>query len=428
MNRYPEYKSSGSPVFGDIPSHWEKKRLRDCIECCVNGIWGDEPDGGEDDIPVIRVADFDRPSRKVEKFETVRKVEKTQRVGRALYNGDMLIEKSGGGEQQPVGMVVSYQGPEGAVCSNFVAKMTPKENIASRFLVYLHSHLYASGVTNISIKQTTGIQNLDSTAYLSESIYVPSLGEQVAIAQYLDIETARIDTLIYEKEALIGLLDEWKQSVTEQVLTKGLSANIDFKTSDVEWLQGAEIPSQWVTKSIKHIAHMRSGETITSENIDDSGKYPVYGGNGLRGFTTEKTHDGEYLLIGRQGALCGNVHHVKGEFWATEHAVVVTLNTDIDSRWAFYMLRFMDLGQYSLAAAQPGLSVEKIVGLKLPVPSCHEQKAISDHLDKEMARLEDLINHTTKEIELLRELRAATIADAVLGRIDVRDLNTESIE
>ena len=236
MKRYASYKASGVAWLGDVPSHWVGKRLRDCVEGCSNGVWGDESDGGDDDIPVIRVADFDRESRQVIEYETVRKVDCSQRESRALIPGDMLIEKSGGGEQQPVGMVVSYFGPEGAVCSNFVARMRSREGVVSRFMVYLHAYLYASRVTGISVKQTTGIQNLNSTAYLSEACFVPPPDEQQAIADYLDTETARIDDLIREKEELIGLLREWRQSVIAEAVTKGLDKTAAMKPSGVPWL------------------------------------------------------------------------------------------------------------------------------------------------------------------------------------------------
>ncbi|THJ31670.1 hypothetical protein E8K88_14415 [Lampropedia aestuarii] len=201
-------KPSGVPWLGDVPKHWVGKRLRDCVEGCSNGVWGDEPDGGDDDIPVIRVADFDRNRRQVVDYETLRKVDSSQRGSRGLRPGDMLMEKSGGGEQQPVGMVVSYFGPEGAVCSNFVARMRSREGVVPRFMVYLHAYLYASRVSNISVKQTTGIQNLDSTAYLSEACFVPPHDEQQAIADYLDAEAVKIDDLIDHTHDEITLLKE----------------------------------------------------------------------------------------------------------------------------------------------------------------------------------------------------------------------------
>lgn len=187
-----------------------------------------------------------------------------------------------------------------------------------------------------------------------------------------------------------------------------------YKPSGVPWL-GGNIPSHWAPKRVKHVAAMQSGEGITAEAIDESGSYPVYGGNGIRGFTTEKTHSGEFVLVGRQGALCGNVHHVVGEFWASEHAVVSTLYAGDRPRWAAYMLEFMNLGQYSMAAAQPGLAVDKIQQLRLPVPPPDEQQAIADYLDAETARIDTLIREKDELIGLLREARCSRISELVSG-------------
>lgn len=185
-----------------------------------------------------------------------------------------------------------------------------------------------------------------------------------------------------------------------------------YKPSGVPWL-GGDIPSEWAPKRVKHVATMQSGEGITAETIDESGTYPVYGGNGIRGFTTEKTHSGEFVLVGRQGALCGNVHHVVGDFWASEHAVVTTLYAGDKPRWAAYILEFMNLGQYSMAAAQPGLAVDKIQQLRLPVPPPDEQQAIADYLDAETARIDTLIHEKDELIGLLREWRQSVIAEAI---------------
>src|ERR1700676_4599527 len=116
------------------------------------------------------------------------------------------------------------------------------------------------------------------------------------------------------------------------------------------------IPAHWTWKKIKYLASLRSGDTITSDSISDSGDYPVYGGNGIRGFTSSATHRGDYVLIGRQGALCGNINYASGEFWASEHAVVVDTRGRFNVRWLGEVLRSMNLNQYSQSAAQPGLS------------------------------------------------------------------------
>ncbi|MFM0670756.1 restriction endonuclease subunit S [Paraburkholderia sediminicola] len=185
-----------------------------------------------------------------------------------------------------------------------------------------------------------------------------------------------------------------------------------YKPSGVPWVNGC-IPGHWEIKKVKHIASMRSGEGITAESIEDSGSYPVYGGNGLRGYTENSTHEGEFVLIGRQGALCGNVHHVKGEFWASEHAVVSDMYAGDSPRWTTYMFEFMNLGQYSIAAAQPGLAVDRILQLLLPVPPTEEQQAIADYLDTETARIDELIREKDELIGLLREAQSSAFSSAI---------------
>ena len=128
------------------------------------------------------------------------------------------------------------------------------------------------------------------------------------------------------------------------------------------------IPADWTRKKLKYLAHMQSGNSITAESISDSGDYPVYGGNGLRGFTSGFTHSGEFVLIGRQGALCGNIAFASGKFWASEHAVVVDTRGKVSVRWLGELLRALDLNQHAQSAAQPGLAVDTIANITVPVP------------------------------------------------------------
>ena len=138
------------------------------------------------------------------------------------------------------------------------------------------------------------------------------------------------------------------------------------------------IPEDWDVASLGGVCRMKSGEGITSADIDEFSKYPCYGGNGLRGFTNRFTHDGQYALIGRQGALCGNVVGAEGKFFASEHAVVVTPFEQTDIHWLTYVLGDMRLNQYSESSAQPGLSVSKLLKLNIAFPSNKtEQRAIA---------------------------------------------------
>lgn len=154
------------------------------------------------------------------------------------------------------------------------------------------------------------------------------------------------------------------------------------------------VPKEWEVKRLGDIcSYFKSGESITSKDISEKGKYPVYGGNGLRGYTDKKyTHDGTYILIGRQGALCGNINYVIGKCYISEHAIAV--QTKNNSLWLRYKLDFWNLNRYSESSAHPGLSVEKLIRYKLTVPPLGEQQKISEVLsvwDKAIEKQTQLI-------------------------------------
>lgn len=189
-----------------------------------------------------------------------------------------------------------------------------------------------------------------------------------------------------------------------------------YKDSGVKWL--GEVPEHWQIRKLKWLASLRSGDFITGESIEEDGPYPVYGGNGLRGYYTSFTHDGVYALVGRQGALCGNVNYADGKFWASEHAVVVSPYVPTAVRWLGELLRAMNLGQYSISSAQPGLAVERIIDLFLPLPPEDERQIIAKHIVREAASIDALIEKKTRFIQLLREKRQALISHAVTKGLD----------
>lgn len=184
-----------------------------------------------------------------------------------------------------------------------------------------------------------------------------------------------------------------------------------YKDSRVEWI--GEIPVGWLSTKLKRVASLKSGAAITAAEIYPLGKYPVYGGNGIRGYTDNFTHNGLFPIIGRQGALCGNVTVGSGMFWASEHAVVATPHTTWSPQWAGYLLEAMKLGQYSISAAQPGLAVERISELEIPIPPPPEQQAIASFLDRECGKIDALIAEQERLIALLAEKRQAVISHAV---------------
>ena len=153
------------------------------------------------------------------------------------------------------------------------------------------------------------------------------------------------------------------------------------------------IPKEWEVKRLGEICtHFKSGFTITAKEIFETGLYPVYGGNGLRGYSPKYTHDGNYILIGRQGALCGNINYVSGKNYISEHAIAV--QTYENMQWLRYKLENWNLNRFSESSAQPGLSVEKLVRYKLVVPPSNEQIIIANILqlwDTAIEKQSDLI-------------------------------------
>ncbi len=156
--RYERYKDSGVEWLGKVPEHWQIQRLKTTVQRCKNGVWGNDETGDGWDIPCVRVADFDRDKLRVkEVVPTLRNVIESDRNGRVLRRGDLLLEKSGGGDLQPVGCVVLYDHDQEAVCSNFVARMQLASGMDASYCRYLHASIYGLRLTVRSINQTSGI-------------------------------------------------------------------------------------------------------------------------------------------------------------------------------------------------------------------------------------------------------------------------------
>ena len=156
-------------------------------------------------------------------------------------------------------------------------------------------------------------------------------------------------------------------------------------------------------------SEFKSGKNIKADSISESGEYPVYGGNGLRGYTSSYNHEGLYVLIGRQGALCGNVRSVNGKTYITEHAIAAAGNEKSNTSFLHYLFLKMNLGQYSDQSAQPGLAVNKLLKLEVSLPPISEQKKIA----KLLSLLDERIATQNKIIDKLQSLIKG-IADNIL--------------
>lgn len=205
---------TGIPEWPQAPTSWRHARLKSTIRDVRNGAWGEDPETDGEIRRCIRVADFSKASASIHNNAvTSRSYTQPQARYLSLETGDLIIEKSGGGPTTPVGNVVLYSGPGGDMYSNFVARIRLADGIDKTYAVWLHRSLYLNQVTHRSIKQTTGIQNLDADSYFNESIFVPpheeqhrigsSVAKMVALQDELRTEIRKSITLARERRAAL---------------------------------------------------------------------------------------------------------------------------------------------------------------------------------------------------------------------------------
>ncbi|MGG1940411.1 restriction endonuclease subunit S [Paenibacillus polymyxa] len=449
--RYGIYKDSCVEWIGRVPEGWTVDKLKRSVVNLKNGVWGDESNGDENDVFCVRVADFNRNNFEVDTEEfTIRNLEKDKQRAYLLKKGDLLIEKSGGGEKQPVGFVVRYHKDEPAVYANFMARMDLNREIAySNFFKYVHSSLYAQRINARSIKQTTGIQNLDTNLYLQEYVAYPPLEEQIYISEFLDQKTAEIDKLIADKTKLLSLLDEHRQTIITEAITKGIDSNIKMKRTGLEWV--VEMPEHWNVRKIKHvlsyieygISESGKGEgeykILTMGNINN-GEITFPNDGALNDLDEKYLVDTNDLLFNRTNSLeqIAKVGIFRGskEDKITFASYLVRLKVkkeEVDSEYLNYLLNCRNFITYARSFAiqsisQANLNANRYTNLPIILPSLNEQIRIKKWLINQTKNIADVIKEITDQIMKLKEYRQSLIFEVVTGKIDVRDVAAEVIE
>ena len=405
----PVFKQSRIPWLGKIPAHWAITRAKWLFQKM------ERPIRDEDEVVTCfrdGVVTLRKNRRELGFTESLKEI-----GYQGIRRGDLVVH-----------CMDAFAGAIGVSDSD--GKGTPVYSVCrprSQVDAYFYAHILREMARNQWIQALAkGIRERSSDFRYSELAFqllpVPPLPEQAAIVRYLDHIDERIRRYVSSKERLIRLLEEDKEAVIRRAVTRGLDPGVRLRPSGNEWL--GDMPAHWESRRLKTICSMKSGDGITAVSIESTGRYPVYGGNGLRGYASDFTHDGEFTLIGRQGALCGNVHLARGRFWASEHAVVATLHSGQVVKWFGAILEAMNLNQYSIAAAQPGLAVERILNLWIPVPPRAEQAVIATHIDKQTTAIDAALDRARRQIELIQEYRTRLIADVVTGKLDVRRVSS----
>ena len=251
-----------------------------------------------------------------------------------------------------------------------------------------HWHKHMRSISNSGARHDR--MSITINEFLDLPLPCPHPAEQQKIAATL----TSLDDLIAAQAEKVKALQAHKKGLMQQLFPA--------EGERVPRVRFPEFEGEWEESVLKDVCQMQAGKFIPASEINEfqnEGQNPCYGGNGLRGYTKSFTHIGEYPLIGRQGALCGNVTLAFGKFHATEHAVVATPKVNIDTYWLFYMLIVLNLNQYATGQAQPGLSVESLEKLGIKVPrSINEQQKIAALLTS----LDDLITVHNQKLEVLK--------------------------
>ena len=240
--------------------------------------------------------------------------------------------------------------------------------------------------------------DLQTTIQLTKSKILDLAIRGKLIPQNPDDEPASVllDRVRAEKEELIKQ-GKIKRDKKESVIYKGDDNSyyevIGKDTENIDDDIPYDIPDGWAWCRIKDICQMNAGKSKAKDQIFPepfNNCFPCYGGNGHRGYVDTYNYEGKYCIVGRQGALCGNVNTAEGKFYATEHAVVVTLFDKVHFEWNFFTLKTLNLNQYATGAAQPGLSVANIQNVFIPIPPLNEQKRIADKVSQLFSLLDSI--------------------------------------
>ena len=203
------------------------------------------------------------------------------------------------------------------------------------------------------------------------------------------------------------------------------------KTSDTPHYENVpfEVPDSWVWTRLGEIFTLQAGKNITAKDIsakqDTDHCYPCYGGNGLRGYVSNYNKEGHFPLIGRQGALCGNVNEANGKFYATEHAVVVDTYCKTNVHWVINTLLYLNLNQYATSTAQPGLSVSAINEVMIPVPPLKEQQRISQSIENWFSLIDQLEQEKSDLQTVIKQAKSRVLDLAIHGKLVPQNPNDE---
>ena len=444
FRKYEEYKDSGVEWLGDIPAGWTTQKLKFVARVQPSNV-DKKSKKDEKKVQLCNYTDVyyneeitaDLPFMKATASDVqIRKF--------TLKSGDTIITKD---SEDPNDIAVPAYVPqdlEGVVCGYHLALLRPEKGTCGGYLKRVMDTQYAR---SIFATRANGITRYGLGTYAISNFILPlpPLEEQKQIAAFLDKETTNIDTLIDKQEQLITLLREKRQAIISHAVTRGLHPNAKMKDSGIEWL--GEVPMEWQVKKLKFVA------TVQPSNVDKKSKEnekevllcnytDVYYNEEITKNLSLMKATASDVQIRKFTLKSGDTIITKDSEDPNDIAVPAYVPQDLDGvvcgyhlallrpetgTYGEYLKRVMD-SQYARSVfatrangiTRYGLGTYAISNFILPLPPLEEQKQITAFLDKEMTKIDILIEKCETAIELLKERRTALISAAVTGKIDVR--------
>ncbi len=435
---YPEYKESEAEWLGEIPSHWLAAPLK--FQCTYNDEVLPESLDDETQIEYVDIGSVSA-SDGITKIEQMSFRKAPSRARRIVRDGDVIVSTVRTYLEAIAPIVCP---PSNLVVSTGFAVIRPKENLHKRYAAYA---LRAKGFIEEVVARSVGISYPAINASDLVAIYspVPSFEEQIQIANFLDHETAKIDTLIAKQQQLIKLLKEKRQAVISHAVTKGLNPDAPMKDSGVEWL--GEVPEHW---DVRRIGTLFSESSARAESETEL-EYPLLRVSIHHGISDKELNEEEmdrkvsrsedrslYKVVDANDLAYNMMRAWQGGFGAAKVSglispayVVCKPKTKCNSSYFELVLRtsnaITELKRFSRGITDFRLRLywDEFKGISAPVPTNTEIDQILEHIDRVNSKYDQIIDIAQKQINLLKERRTALISAAVTGKIDVRNWQPE---
>ncbi|WP_165864989.1 restriction endonuclease subunit S [Rufibacter latericius] len=434
MKRYDSYKDSHVEYLGEIPEHWELKKLKYVAQ--VN------PSKSRllsevDQEQFVTFLPMEKVSENGEIDTTIKKPIKELASGFTIFQeNDVILAKITPCFENGKGAYLKNLGsPLGFGSTEFHVLRAHDQMVLNEYLFYVTKSNLFMELGEASMTGSAG-QKRVPTSYLQEYLlpYPSDLAEQESIVQFIKAKDSQISTLIQKKQQMIALLEEEKTAVINEAVTKGLNQDVPMKESKVEWL--GVVPAHWEVKSIKNICSVRQGlqipienrisehvegsyEYITIKSINNPESYKEY----IKDPSERVICDHDDILVARTGATGEIIKGVRGVFH-NNFFLVDYDRSQVTKDYLYYYLKNRPIKDYLLLVAGtttiPDLNHGAFYSTVFLQPPLEEQQEITTYIISKIEESEQLLDKMRKEISLLQEYRTALISEAVTGKIDVR--------